>query len=80
MIYIYLYTLVAHTVSPLLLLPSTPREIWGNIKRGMAQHPQLASPNDPNKDTWSYYNLFQINPIVFDDHLVVILQVPSQVS
>ena len=25
---------------------------------------------------WSYYDLLQINPIVFDAHLVVILQTP----
>ena len=42
----------------------------------MAQHPQLALPNDLNKDIWSYYKLLWTNPIVFGDHLAVILQVP----
>ena len=42
----------------------------------MAQHRQLTQPNDPNQDIWSYHELLQINPIVFGDHLVVILQVP----
>ena len=42
----------------------------------MAQHTELALPNDPNKYISSYYELLQVNPIVFDDHLVVILQVP----
>ena len=42
----------------------------------MAYHPQLALPNDPNKDIWSYFELLQIHPVVFDDYLVIILQVP----
>ena len=41
-IYVYLDTLVTHTMSPLSLIPSTIREILENIKRGMAQHPWLA--------------------------------------
>ena len=40
----------------------------------MAQHPQSALPSDPNQYIWRYYELFQINPIVFDDHLFI--QVP----
>ena len=42
----------------------------------MAQHPPLASPSDPDKDIWSYLELLQVSPFAFDDHLVVILQVP----
>ena len=43
----YLDTLVTYTVSYLLLPPLNPREVLENIKRGMAQHPQVALPNDP---------------------------------
>ena len=52
------------------------REILENIKRGMAQHPWPALPNDCNQDIWSYYQLFWIKQLVCDDHLAVILQVP----
>ena len=41
----------------------------------MAKYIQLALSNDPNQDTWSYYEPILINPLVFDDPLVVILQV-----
>ena len=54
-------------LSPLLLPP---------LKEGMAQYTWLALLNDPNQDIWSYYELLWINPIVFDDFLVSILQVP----
>ena len=37
----------------------------------MAQHPMLALPNDPDEDKWKYYEWFQINPTIFDDHLVL---------
>ena len=47
-----------------------------NIKRDMAQHPQLALPNDPDEEIWREYELIKINLISFDDHLVIILQVP----
>ena len=36
----------------------------------------MALPNDPNQDMWSYYELLNIKLVVFDDHLVVIWQVP----
>ena len=36
----------------------------------------MALPNDLDKDVWPYYELLWINSKVFDDHLVVILQVP----
>ena len=49
-IYTYFEMLAIHTMSSLLLPPSTLRELLKNIKRGVAQHPQLALPNDPNKD------------------------------
>ena len=62
---------VTHTLFPLFLSPSTIREML-KISRGMAQHPQLPLPNDPNKDIWSYHELHQINSIVFDDHLVIV--------
>ena len=48
----YLDILATHTVSPQLLPPSTLQEIMENIKRGMAQYPQLALPNDHNQDIW----------------------------
>ena len=78
--YAYLDTLVTHTVFPLLLPPSILREMLDNIERGMAQHPHLALPNDPNQDLWSYCKLLQINPVVFHDHLIIILQVPLLIS
>ena len=31
--------------------------------------------NDPDEDLWSYYELLEENPIVFNDQLAVILQV-----
>ena len=40
----------------------------------MAQCPQLALLNYSNQDIWSYYELLQINPVVSEDHLVIILQ------
>ena len=67
---------MTHIVSPLLLSTSTLKEIWESIKRGMAKHPHLPLPNDSNQDIWSYYKLLQKDPIVFDDHLVIILQEP----
>ena len=59
-------------MSPLLLFPSTCKEILENIKRAMEQHPQLALPNKLNKYIQSYSELYQKNPIVFDDHMVVL--------
>ena len=50
--------------------------MFENSEKGIAQHPQLALPNGPNEDIWCYNGLFQINPIVFDYHLVMMLQVP----
>ena len=56
-----------HTVSSLLLPPSTLRENLENIKRCMTQPPQLTLPNEPDKGKWSYYEELQMNLLVFDD-------------
>ena len=42
----YLESLATHAVTHLLLLPSTLREVLVNIKKGMAQHPNLALLHD----------------------------------
>ena len=42
----------------------------------MAKHPQLALSNNPGEDISSYYEVLQINPMVFDNHFIIILQVP----
>ena len=67
--------LATHAVSPLLVSPSNPTEVLENIKRCIAKHPQLALPNNPNKDIWNYYELLLTKLIVFDNHLVISLQV-----
>ena len=41
------FNLTIHTITPLLLPPSTLREMLENIKRGFAQHSHSALPNDP---------------------------------
>ena len=64
-------------VSSLILPPSTYKRDFRNIKRDMAQDPQLPLPNDPNQDIWGYYELLRINPMVFDGCLVIILQLTS---
>ena len=64
--------LVAHAVSPLLLSPLT-LEILENVKEVVSWHPQLALPGCPDQNMWSYCGLLWINPIVFDDHLAIIL-------
>ena len=74
-IYTYLDTPCDTLSVPLIIALFKTRKILENIKRGNTQHPQLESPNDPDKDIWSYHKLLWINTIVFDDHLVVVLQV-----
>ena len=56
-IYTYLETLAIQIMSHLLLSPYLHREILENIKRGMAKHPELSLPNDPNQDIRDYYEL-----------------------
>ena len=47
-----------HTHSYLFVSPIQLLETFlENIKRGMAQHPQLALPNYPNQDIGSYYEV-----------------------
>ena len=75
-IYMYLKILATHTISLLLLHPFTLREVLEDVNKDMAQNPWSALPNYPDEDIWSYYGLLHIYPIVFDDHLVIILQVP----
>ena len=76
-VYTHLDTLATKMVSLLFAFPFQHlRKMLKYIKRCLAQHAWIAFPNDPNQDIWSYCKLLWINVVSFDDHLVIILQVP----
>ena len=62
-----------HTKFPLVISPFYTER---GVRNYMAQHLHLALPNDPNKGMWNFYELLQVSPIFFEDHLVIILPVP----
>ena len=46
------------------------------VKKDIMVYPRLELPEDPDKNIWSYYPITRVTPIVLDEFLVVILQIP----
>ena len=69
-------SLATHIVTPVLEPPSDLRQLLSGVKEDMAMHLRLSLCIDTKEGIWSYYKLVQITPLVFNDSLVVILQIP----
>ena len=75
-IYEYLRVLSSKQVNPLLMPPDALRGVLAHIKDDMKRNPRLQLPEDPNVNTWNYYPIMKITPIVMDDFLLIILTIP----
>ena len=64
-------------VNPLIILPDALRGVLAQMKDDMKRNPRLQLPEDPNINTWNYYPIMKITPIVMDDFLIIILIIPA---
>ena len=71
----YMQALAIHEVNPLIV---PPLELWCillDIKQNIHLHHQLALPDDPNDQIWTYYPIMQVSAIVMEGFLIVILSI-----
>ena len=76
LLYQYLNALSTQQLSPTLINPVDLREILLHAKEVLRSHPRLKLPVDPRDKLWEYYTYLKIVPVVLDDHLIVVLQIP----
>ena len=72
----YLASITTHVVTPNLIPPEDLRKVLKSVKTNMKSHPRLELPIDPVNGIWDYYNMIKIHPVVFDDYLMIMLEVP----
>ena len=74
--YEYLRVLSSKQVNPLIIPPDSLRKVLAHVKEDMKRNPRLQLPEDPNINTWNYYSIMKVTPIVMDDFLLIILTIP----
>ena len=72
----YMDTLTSQKVSPTLISPVDLRDILLAAQEDIRSHPRLALPSDPTESLWAYYSYLKVVPVVIEDYLVVVLQIP----
>ena len=75
-IYEYLRVLSSRQVNPLIIPPDSLRKVLAHVKEDMKRNLRLQLPEDPNINTWNYYSIMKVTPIVVDDFLLIILTIP----
>ena len=60
----------------MIIPPDSLRKVLAQEKEDMKRNPRLQLPKDPNINSWNYYSIMKITPIVMDDFLLIILTIP----
>ena len=63
-------------VNPLVIPPNALRQVLAEAKEDIKQNPRLTLPEDLNINTWNYYTIMKITPIIMENFLLVILIIP----
>ena len=75
-IYEYLRVMATHAVNPLILPPESLRNVLTIAKETMATNPRLVLPHDPNNEIWEYYQIMKVTPLVYENWLTIVLEIP----
>ena len=72
----YLDTMAHQILTPTLIAPADLREILLHAQEAIRNRPRLKLPTDPTDKLWEYYTYLKIVPVVMNNYLIVVLQVP----
>ena len=76
LLYKYLESLASQEVTATLISPVDLRDILFSVKENIREHPRLGLPEDPKQSLWNYYSYLKLVPLVLDEYMVVVLQIP----
>ena len=76
-IYDYLTSIATHMITPRQIPPDDLRVVLEQVSIDMHKFSQrIKLPFDPKKDIWNYYKILRIYPIVLEDYLVIMIDIP----
>ena len=76
-LYEYMRALATQELNPLIIPPDILRKILNKIMEDIKSHARLRLSKDPKTNIWVYYSNINLIPIVLQNHLMLILTVPS---
>ena len=72
----YMRTLASQELNPLIIPPDILKNILHRIEEDIKSCARLKLCEDPETNVWSYYGTIKLTPIVLEDYLMLILNVP----
>ena len=75
-VYKYLRVMASNKIDPVMIPPSPLRKLLKNIEEEMRYNPRLKLPYDPDTEVYMFYSIIQITPVVVEDTLVMLLNIP----
>ena len=75
-IYEYMRVMSTHKVHPALIPPQPLRDLLVHVRDQMRANPRLELPYDPDEETWEYYEIMKITPVIVKDLMVILLTIP----
>ena len=72
----YMRVLASQQLSPLVMPPDILHKVLEQVQEGIRSNAKLHLSEDPYENTWAYYNIIKVIPIVLEDCLMVILTIP----
>ena len=75
-IFDYLRVLASHSINPMVIPPEILRQMLKEVQVQIAPHPRLQLFEDIDKNIWVYYENIKIVPVVMNDFLMIILDIP----
>ena len=75
-IFDYLRVLASHSINPMVIPPEILRQMLKEVQVQIAPHPRLQLFEDIDRNIWVYYENIKIVPVVMNDFLMIILDIP----
>ena len=75
-LYEYMTALATQELNPMIIPPDILKNILHKIEIDIKSHARLKLCEDPETNIWSYYGTIKLTPIILEDYLMLILNVP----
>ena len=75
-LYEYMRALATQELNPMIIPPGILKKILNKIKEDIKSNARLRLSENPKTNIWAYYGNVKLTPIVLQDYLMLILNVP----
>ena len=75
-LYEYMRALATKELNPMIIPPGILKKILNKVTEGIKTNARLRLSEDPETNIWAYYGNVKLTPIILQDYLMLILNVP----